>query len=105
MTDEVGTPCEVCGKATARTDYLLCAECSYAFTLMLELLHGHPEVDIKDLDRIRQVFEWRMKKKGLAPGQPEVVEEEKALSSALSLLRSKQTGAARESETVNIPAE
>jgi len=105
LTDEVGTPCEVCGKTTAKTNDLLCAECSDAFTLMLELLHGHPEVDIRDPDRIRQVFEWRIRKKGLAQSQPEVVEEEKALSSALSLLRSKQTGAARESETVSIPAE
>lgn len=79
-----------------------CLDCSHAFTLMLELLHGHPEVDIGDLDRIRQVFKWRMRKKGLAASDSEVVEEEKALTSALSLLRNKRTDAARESEAVKI---
>jgi hypothetical protein len=79
----------VCATGTARQDDLLCPECSYAFTLMLELLHGHPDVEIKDIERIRRVFEWRMRKMGLAPTQPEAIEEEKKLSSALSL-RSRQ---------------
>jgi hypothetical protein len=89
-----GAICEVCAAATARRDEMLCPECSYAFTLMLELLHGHPDVDIKDLERIRRVFEWRMRKTGLVAWQPEAIEEEKKLSSALSP-RSRQSVDAR----------
>lgn len=89
-----GAICEVCVAATARRDEMLCPECSYAFTLMLELLHGHPDVDIKDLERIRRVFEWRMRKTGLVAWQPEAIEEEKKLSSALSP-RSRQSVDAR----------
>jgi hypothetical protein len=95
LTGVEGAVCEVCAAAAARRDELLCAECSYAFTLMLELLHGHPDVDIKDLDRIRRVFEWRMRKKGLVASQPEAVEEEKKLASALSLRSSRQSVSAR----------
>jgi hypothetical protein len=73
---------------------LLCPECSYAFTLMLELLHEHPDVDIRDIERIRRVFEWRKRKLGLVATQPEAIEEEKKLSSALSL-RSRRTVDAR----------
>jgi hypothetical protein len=80
-----GTLCEVCGAATTKRDDLLCPECSYAFTLMLELLHGHPDVDIKDLELIRRVFEWRMRKLGLVASQPEFIEERKKLSSVPSL--------------------
>jgi hypothetical protein len=95
LTGVEGVVCEVCAAAAARRDELLCAECSYAFTLMLELLHGHPDVDIKDLERIRRVFEWRMRKKGLVASQPEAVEEEKKLASALSLRSSRQSVSAR----------
>ena len=95
MTSVEGAICEVCAAATARTDDLLCPECSYAFTLMLELLHGHPDVDVKDLELIRRVFEWRMRKMGLVTSRPEVVEEEKKLSSALSLRSSRQSVGAR----------
>jgi hypothetical protein len=62
---------------------------------MLELLHGHPDVDIKDLELVRRVFEWRMRKTGLVASQPEVIEEEKKLSSALSLRSSRQSVGAR----------
>jgi hypothetical protein len=54
--------CEVCAKATARKGDLLCGDCSRAFTLMLDLLRRHPEVDVTDLDRMRQVFHWRIEK-------------------------------------------
>jgi len=86
LTGVEGAACEVCATAMTRRDDLLCPECSYAFTLMLELLHGHPDVDIKDLERIRRVFEWRMRKRGLVVSQPEAIEEEKKLSSALSII-------------------
>jgi len=95
LTGVEGAICEVCAAATARRDDLLCPECSYAFTLMLEVLHGHPDVDIKDLERIRRVFEWRMRKRGLVASQPEAIEEEKKLSSVLSLRSSRQSVGAR----------
>jgi hypothetical protein len=87
LTGVQGAVCEVCGSGTARRDDLLCPDCSYAFTLMLELLHGHPDVEIKDIERIRRVFEWRMRKMGLAPTQPQAIDEKGKLSSALSLSR------------------
>jgi hypothetical protein len=58
------TLCEVCAKATARKGDLLCGDCSRAFTLMLDLLRRHPEVDVPDLDRMREVFRWRIEKSG-----------------------------------------
>jgi hypothetical protein len=72
---------------------------------MLGLIHGHPEVDVEDLDRIKQVFEWRMRKKGLLPSIPEVQEEERVLSAALSVLRRKQASAAQQPEISAGPAE
>jgi hypothetical protein len=97
--------CEVCGKAVARRDDLLCGDCSRAFTLMLEVLHGHPEVDVEDVDRIKQVFEWRMRKKGLTPSTPEVQEEQRILSAALSVLRRKEACGRQESEPATAVAE
>jgi len=58
------TLCEVCAKSTARKGDLLCGECSRAFTLMLDLLSRHAEVDATDLDRMREVFQWRIEKTG-----------------------------------------
>ena len=84
LTSVEGAICEVCAAATARRDDLLCPECSYAFTLMLELLHGHPDVDVKDLELIRRVFEWRMRKLGRETSQPEFANEKKKLASVLS---------------------
>ena len=92
LTGVEGAICEVCAAATARRDDLLCPECSYAFTLMLELLHGHPDVDVKDLELIKRVFEWRMRKLGHVPSEPEFIEEEKKLSPVLSH-RSRPDGA------------
>ena len=56
--------CEVCGKAMTRRGDLLCGDCSRAFTLMLDLLHRHPDIDATDLGRIKEVFEWQTKKTG-----------------------------------------
>lgn len=99
-----GPVCEVCSKDVAKTGDLLCGDCSYAFTVMLEILHGHPEVDVKDLDRVRQVFEWRIKKKALVPSSLEAQQEEKTLSAALSVLRRKQADAAKDQKTATVPA-
>lgn len=60
--------CEVCGKAPARRADLLCPDCSRAFTIMLELLANHPELAADDLERIKEVFQWRMEK--IAPLRP-----------------------------------
>lgn len=95
MTGAVGSVCEVCAAPISKSDDLLCPDCSYAFTQMLEVIHGHPDIDIKDFERIRQVFEWRIRKMGLTASQPEVIKEERALSSALSRPRDKQTVDAR----------
>jgi hypothetical protein len=100
----VESVCEVCGKAPVGRDDLLCPDCGRAFVLLLELIHGHPEVDVGDIDRIKEVFEWRMKKKGLQPSEPEVQEEQRVLSAAFSDLR-KHASAARRSETAAAPAE
>ena len=100
-----GALCEVCAKATARKGDLLCGDCSRAFTLMLELLHGHPDVDVADVDRIKEVYEWRMRKKGLLPAEPEVEDEKRILTEALALLRRKQNDTAQQQEAVSVPTE
>jgi hypothetical protein len=64
--------CEVCGNAMARKGDLLCGDCSRAFTLMLDLLHRHPDIDAADLRRVKEVFEWQTKKTGESL-QPEKV--------------------------------
>jgi hypothetical protein len=64
-----GPVCEVCQKGMAKPGDFLCGDCSRAFTLMLELLRGHPELSSHDLARVRDVFEWRMKKIGPHPVQ------------------------------------
>jgi len=97
--------CDVCAKAVAKRDDLLCGDCSRAFTLMLELLHGHPDVDVADVDRIKEVYEWRMRKKGLLPGKPEVEDEKRILTEALALLRRKQNDTAQQQEAVSVPTE
>lgn len=51
---------------------LLCGECSRAFTLMLGLLHRHPDIDAADLRQVKEVFEWQTKKTGESL-QPETV--------------------------------
>jgi len=57
-----GPGCEVCSKLLDRAGDLLCGDCTHAFTVMLELLRIHPEIATSDLERIKEVFEWRLKK-------------------------------------------
>ena len=64
--------CEACGKNEARDGDILCPDCSRAFTIVLELLHDHPWLAIDDVERIRGVFEWRMKKTGRAEQKAEI---------------------------------
>jgi hypothetical protein len=93
------TLCEVCAKATARKDDLLCGDCSRAFTIMLDLLRRHPEVDVPDLDRMREVFRWRIEKSGrpvAAQIEAGVRNKEGILPAAPPGLRREQTKAACE---------
>jgi hypothetical protein len=80
-----GTLCEVCAKATARRGDLLCGDCSRAFTLMLDLLRRHPEVDAADLDRMREVFRWRIEKTGV-PRMAQVEPGARGAKSSLSVV-------------------
>ncbi len=79
MSESIAGPlCEVCAKAVAKKGDLLCQDCSAAFTIVLELLAHHPELAADDLERIKEVFEWRMEKIGPLrpkPPQPEVTVE------------------------------
>jgi len=87
------TLCEVCAKATARKDDLLCGDCSRAFTLMLDLIRRHPEVDATDLDRMREVFRWRVGKTEAAKVtqiEPGVHDAENVLSVSPSVLPREQ---------------
>jgi hypothetical protein len=61
--------CAVCANALEKDEDLLCGDCSRAFTLMLELMRGHPEVDAEDLARMKAVFEWRTNRLGI--GKPQ----------------------------------
>jgi hypothetical protein len=75
--------CEVCAKPLIETDYLLCSDCSRAFTIVLDLLResaplvqgwldAHPEPTAEDLNRIKQVFMWRSSRMGLRKPQARV---------------------------------
>ena len=64
-----GHACEVCMSTLLGKDDILCTDCSRAFTLVLELLRSHPDLDMHHLLRIRDVFQWRLKRKGLPPLQ------------------------------------
>lgn len=90
------TLCEVCAKATARKGDLLCGDCSRAFTLTLDLLRRHPDIDATDLDRMREVFQWRVQKTEAAKvtqNEPGVLGTENVLSAVPSVLQREQTRA------------
>lgn len=72
--------CEVCTKPLAETDYLLCADCSRAFTIVLKLLREssptmqssletRPELTADDLNRVKEVFKWQSARIGLREPQ------------------------------------
>jgi hypothetical protein len=69
------TTCAVCANALERNEDLLCGDCSRAFTLMLELMRGHPEVNAEDLARMKDVFEWRTNRLGIGKPQSKVTLE------------------------------
>jgi hypothetical protein len=62
MTESVHVICEACGKEQARKNDILCSDCSYYYGILRDLLDEHPELAANSLDRIKELFEWRMKK-------------------------------------------
>lgn len=75
--------CEVCEKPLPEKNYLLCPDCTRAFTIVLEVLRepkpiiesyskAHPELTPDDLNRMSEVFKWRNKKLGLTEAKPQV---------------------------------
>ena len=51
--------CEACGRAPAKKEDILCDDCDYHYTILLELAGEHPELGI---NRLKEIYEWRMKK-------------------------------------------
>ena len=77
---QTGLVCEVCGNPLTESDHILCADCSRARVLVLELLRESaplvqsrlqelPELAADDLNRIGEVFKWRSRKMGLTVSQ------------------------------------
>lgn len=54
--------CEACKRAPANEGDVLCAECSHAYIILLDLLRKHPEMIKDDLTRIKDLVDWRNKK-------------------------------------------
>lgn len=54
--------CEVCQKAPAKEHDIMCPDCAHSFGVLRELLRDHPELARDDFERLRQLFDWRMKK-------------------------------------------
>jgi hypothetical protein len=59
--------CEACGRAPAKLDDILCIDCSRAYSLLNDIMTEYPSLAKEDLDRVRTIFEWRMKKLQTAP--------------------------------------
>ena len=59
--------CEACGKAPAKRDDILCLDCSRAYSILKELLGEYPDLAIEDLGRIKEIYEWYVKKTEMAP--------------------------------------
>jgi glycosyltransferase involved in cell wall biosynthesis len=57
--------CEICRNAPARTDDILCVDCSRAYGLLLEVLHDHQYLAPDDLEHLGQALEWKMNNTGL----------------------------------------
>jgi len=50
--------CEACGKSSAKKNDVLCVDCAYYYTVLLDLLGE----DRDAFDKLKQIFAWRMKK-------------------------------------------
>jgi hypothetical protein len=58
--------CEACGKAQARNDYILCSDCARYYTILSELIDEYPQLAADELDRLKELFQWREKKMELS---------------------------------------
>jgi hypothetical protein len=54
--------CEACGRSPARQNDILCSDCAHYYTILRELLDEHPELAANELDRLKELFQWREKK-------------------------------------------
>jgi hypothetical protein len=59
--------CEACGKAQARPGDILCTDCAYYYSILRDLIDEHPELAVNELDRLKDIFQWREKKIQLTP--------------------------------------
>jgi len=41
---------------------MLCNDCAHYYMILRELLDEHPEVAVNELDRLKELFQWREKK-------------------------------------------
>jgi len=53
--------CEICGAAPPRRDDVMCSDCAGAYQVLFDLLQDHPELDREGLERLKAVYEWRMR--------------------------------------------
>lgn len=53
--------CDICGKAPAKRDDVMCLDCARAYRVLFDLMQDYPELKKEDLDRLKAVFEWRMR--------------------------------------------
>lgn len=53
--------CDICGKAPSIRDDVMCLECARAYRVLFDLLQDYPELRGEDFDRLKTVFEWRMR--------------------------------------------
>lgn len=39
----------------------MCSDCAGAYQVLFDLLQDHPELDREGLERLKAVYEWRMR--------------------------------------------
>lgn len=59
--------CEACRKAPAKRDDILCLDCTRAYSILMELLSENPDLASEDLSRIKEIYEWYVKRTETAP--------------------------------------
>jgi len=53
--------CEACGKSQARNGDILCSDCAHYYAILRDLTNEHPELAANELDRLKEIFQWREK--------------------------------------------
>jgi hypothetical protein len=53
--------CEACGKSQARYGDILCSDCAHYYAILRELMSQHPDLAVNELDRLKEIFQWREK--------------------------------------------